>query len=75
MAATRCGTASITWCGRRSYRYQVLADDVAQRCRELLREIARSEEMVIYARSINRDHVHMLIGISPHISVSRAVQA
>jgi putative transposase len=53
----------------------VLADDVAQRCRELLREIARSEEMVIYARSINRDHVHMLIGISPHISVTRAVQA
>lgn len=56
------------------YRYQVLAGDVGQRCRELLREIARSQEMVIYAGSINRDHVHMLIGIPPHISVSRAVQ-
>ncbi len=30
--------------------------------------------MIIYAGSINRDHVHMLIGIPPHISVSRAVQ-
>ncbi len=33
-----------------------------------------SKEMPIYAGSINRDHVHMLIGISPQISVSRAVQ-
>ena len=30
--------------------------------------------MQIYAGSINRDHVHMLIGIPPQISVSRAVQ-
>src|ERR1700689_4388403 len=55
-------------------RHSVLAGDLGQRCRELLREIARSQEMVIYAGSINRDHVHMLIGIPPHISVSRAVQ-
>lgn len=56
------------------YRYPVLAGDVGQRCRELLREIARSQEMVIYAGSINRDHVHMLLGIPPQISVSRSVQ-
>ncbi len=29
--------------------------------------------MMIYAGWINRDHVHMLIGIRPYISVSRAV--
>ena len=56
------------------YRYQVLVGDVGQRCRELLREIAMSKEMHIYAGSINRDHVHMLIGIPPQLSVSRAVQ-
>ena len=56
------------------YRYQVLGGDVGQRCRELLREIARSKEMKIYAGSVNRDHIHMLIGIPPQISVSRAVQ-
>jgi len=33
-----------------------------------------SREMVIYAGSINRDHVHMLIGIPPNMSVSKAVQ-
>lgn len=56
------------------YRYQVLGGDVGLRCRELLREIARSKEMTIYAGSVNRDHVHMLIGIPPYLSVSRAVQ-
>ena len=56
------------------YRYPVLDGEVGQRCRELLREIARSKEMIIYAGSINRDHVHMLIGIPPNVSVSRAVQ-
>ena len=56
------------------YRFPVLGGDVGQRARELLREIARAHEMTIYAGSINRDHVHMLIGIPPHLSVSRAVQ-
>ena len=56
------------------YRFPVLGGDVGQRARELLREIARAHEMTIYAGAINRDHVHMLIGIPPHLSVSRAVQ-
>ena len=56
------------------YRYPVLSGDVELRCRELLREISRSKEMMIYAGAINRDHVHMLIGIPPSLSVSKAVQ-
>ena len=56
------------------YRYPVLLGDVGERARELLREIARSLEMTIYAGAINRDHVHMLISIPPHLSVSKAVQ-
>jgi putative transposase len=56
------------------YRYPVLVGDVGHRAKELLREIARSLEMTIYAGSINRNHVHLLIGIPPHNSVSRAVQ-
>jgi putative transposase len=56
------------------YCYQVLGGDIEACCRELLREIARSQQMVIYAGSINRDYVHMLIGIPPQLLVSRAVQ-
>jgi putative transposase len=56
------------------YRHPVLSGDVGERCRELLREIALSQEMIIYAGAINRDHVHMLIGIPPNLSVSKGVQ-
>ena len=56
------------------YRHEVLGGDIGHRCRELLREIARSKEMQIHAGSINRDHVHLLLSIPPNLSVSRAVQ-
>ena len=56
------------------YRYEVLGGDIGHRCRELLREIARSQEMQIHAGAINRDHVHLLLSIPPNLSVSRAVQ-
>jgi putative transposase len=56
------------------YRYPVLVGDVALRCRELIREIARSVEIQIYAGAVNLDHVHLLIGIPPNLAVSRAVQ-
>ncbi|MGH6754743.1 MAG: IS200/IS605 family transposase, partial [Bradyrhizobium sp.] len=56
------------------YGYPVLGGDVGQRCRELLREISRSHEMTICAGAINRDHIHLLIGIPSQLSVSWAVQ-
>ena len=52
------------------YRYPVLQGDVGERARE----ISRNLEMTIYAGAINRYHVHMLVGIAPHLSVSKAVQ-
>jgi putative transposase len=56
------------------YRYKILTNEVWDKARELLREIAIRNEMKIYAWSINRDHVHMLLSIPPNISVSKAVQ-
>lgn len=56
------------------YRCQMLGGDVGQRCQELLREIAQSKEMIIYAGSVNKDPVHMLLGIPPQLSISKAVQ-
>lgn len=55
-------------------RWRSTVGDVGLRARELLREISRSHEMSIHAGAINRDHVHMLLSIPPHLSVSRAVQ-
>ena len=44
------------------------------RVREFLHEIAMSLEVDIFAGAINRNPVHMLIGIPPNISMGRAVQ-
>jgi putative transposase len=52
----------------------VLGGDVGQRCRELLRETAHAHEIIIHARAVNRDHVHMLLSIPPSLSMVRAVQ-
>ena len=56
------------------YRYKVLGGDVGDRCRDLIRQICRQNRIHIYAGSVNRDHVHLLLSIPPSMSVSRAVQ-
>ncbi len=56
------------------YRYSALVGDVGLRARELLRKIARSLEITIYAGTLNRDPVHVLVSLPPQVSVSRAVQ-
>ena len=56
------------------YRYQVLGGKVGERCRELIREVCRNGKMGVYAGSVNRDHIHILVSIPPCLSVSRAVQ-
>jgi putative transposase len=52
------------------YRYTPLSGDVGERVRELLREMSWAHEMMICAGSVNRDHMHMLIALPPHLSVS-----
>ena len=56
------------------YRYAVLGGEVGERVREIIREIARSVDLVIHAGAVNRDHIHLLVTIPPHLSVSRAVR-
>ena len=56
------------------YRYAVLWWEIWERCRELVREIAKRYEMHIYSWAVNRDHIHLLISIPPSLSVSKAVQ-
>ncbi len=56
------------------YRYDVLASDVGLRCRDLIRAIAQAHDLQIYSGVVNKDHVHLLVGIPPSLSVSTAVQ-
>lgn len=56
------------------YRFAVLTGQVAIRVRELIRQIAQSNEVQILSGCVSSDHVHLHVSIPPHLSVSKFVQ-
>lgn len=56
------------------YRKPVLHGPVAERVRELIREICTANEVEILKGHISKDHVHLFVSIPPYLSVSRLVQ-
>jgi putative transposase len=57
------------------YRKKVLYGQVAERLRELIREICKKHEIDIIKGSISKDHVHLFISAPPFLSVSKLVQS
>jgi len=56
------------------YRYPVLVGDIAERTRDLIRQICTENQVEIIRGSVARDHVHIYVSIPPYISVSKLVQ-
>ena len=56
------------------YRKRILEGRLARRLRELLIKCAEVNRWEVQELSINIDHVHMLVQLTPNISVSKAVQ-
>jgi putative transposase len=56
------------------YRKPVLGGKIAERVRELLRGVCKNNETEILAGHVSKDHVHLLVSIPPHLSVSKLVQ-
>ena len=56
------------------YRYKVLTGKIAERLREVIRQICTTEDIVIIKGSIGKEHVHLLVSCPPNMSVSRLVQ-
>ena len=52
----------------------MLVGKVAIRLKQLFYEAARVNRWLIRELNIQRDHVHMLLQIGPHVSVARVVQ-
>ena len=57
------------------YRKPVLSGEVANRVRELIREICKSREIEIIKGHVSKDHVHIFVSVPPHISVSGVMQS
>ena len=47
------------------YRYQVMRGDVAERARELIRQICAAREVTIIRGAVSPDHIHMLVAAPP----------
>jgi putative transposase len=56
------------------YRYRVLRGRVAERARDLIRQICSAREVVIVRGSVSPDHVHMLLSAPAHLSPAKLVQ-
>jgi putative transposase len=56
------------------YRYHVLRGDIAERCRELLRQSCLSRDLRIIKGHVSRDHVHLLVSCPPKLSPSKIMQ-
>ena len=57
------------------YRKPVLRGDIAKRAREIIREICKTNDVEVIKGHISRDHVHLLVSVPPHMSVSNLVQS
>jgi len=56
------------------YRKSVITGKIAERTRELLRMICKKNEVDILSGHVSKDHIHLLVSVPPHLSVSRLVQ-
>jgi putative transposase len=56
------------------YRYKMLRGEVAERARDLIRQIWEAREVRIVRGAVSPDHVHMLVSSPPQLAPSKLVQ-
>ena len=56
------------------YRYKVLRGEVAERARDLIRQICQAREVVIIRGAVSPDHIHMLVSSPAHLAPAKLVQ-
>lgn len=56
------------------YRKKVLVGAVAERSRELIREICKVNEVEIIKGHVSNDHVHLFVSVPPKLSISKVMQ-
>ena len=59
----------LVWCTK--YRYKILRGRVAERARDLIRQICQGREVTILRGAVAPDHIHMLLSAPPHLAAGR----
>lgn len=56
------------------YRYKVLRGEIAQRTREIIRQICMARELTILKGHVSADPVHLLVSCPPALSPAKIAQ-
>ena len=56
------------------YRKRVLEGLLAERVRDLLRQICKENEVAIIKGHVSKDHIHLFVSVPPHLAISKLVQ-
>ena len=56
------------------YRYKILRGRVAERARDLIRQVCEARDVVIIRGAVSPDHIHMLLSAPPHLAPAKVVQ-
>ena len=56
------------------YRHKVLRGEVAERIRAIIREECQKARVDILKGHLSADHVHVMVAIPPHVTISRLIQ-
>jgi putative transposase len=62
----------VIWCTK--YRYKILRGRIAERARDLIRQICEARDVVIVRGAVSPDHIHLLLSAPPILSPSKLVQ-
>ena len=56
------------------YRYKVLRAEIAERTREIIRQICMSRDIHILQGHVSVDHIHLLVSCPPELSPAKVAQ-
>jgi putative transposase len=56
------------------YRYKILRGRIAERARDLIRQVCQTRDVVIIHGAVSPDHIHMLLSAPPHLAPAKLVQ-
>ncbi len=56
------------------YRKPVLTGLIAERLREIIRQVCMENEITILKGHVSKDHVHLMVSSNPTISISKLMQ-
>ena len=60
--------------GITKYRYKILRGPVAERARDLIRQVCQAQDVVIIRGAVSPDHIQMLVVAPPRLSAAKLVR-